>query len=83
MGGPWWTPCDRAKTLEVWLVVVASLYLATRETQVSARNLWLMYLDAGLLGGFLIGEFLIFSQKPKNIQTAKMVSVRRFGEPST
>lgn len=26
----------------VWLVVVASLYLATRETQVSARNLWLM-----------------------------------------
>lgn len=33
-------------------MVVASLYLATRETQVSARNLWLMYLDAGLLGGF-------------------------------
>ena len=31
--------------LEVWLVVVASLYLATRATQVSARNLWLMYLD--------------------------------------
>lgn len=53
-------------TLEVWLVVVASLYLATRETQVSARNLWLMYLDAGLLAGFLIREFLIFSQKPKN-----------------
>lgn len=26
----------------VWLVVVASLYLATRETRVSARNLWLM-----------------------------------------
>ena len=78
MGGPWWTPCDLAKTLEVWLVVVASLYLATRETQVSARNLWLMYLDAGLLGGFLIGEFSYFqpeTQKYSNCQNGECSKV--------